>query len=120
MLYKILLVATGGACGATVRYLSSVLAEHFIGSTFPIATMMVNVVGAFLIGLLTGFVSDPQIKLLLITGILGGFTTFSTFSLDAVKLYQSGQYLSLAAYVLGSILLGTVFTAIGLAISSKT
>ena len=108
MLYKILLVATGGACGATVRYLSSVLAEHFIGSTFPIATMTVNVV------------SDPQIKLLLITGILGGFTTFSTFSLDAVKLYQSGQYLSLAAYVLGSILLGTVFTAIGLAISSKT
>lgn len=94
---NVLYVAIGGAVGATLRYGISTLFVALFGKSFPFATLFVNVVGSFLMGLLFsalehGIISDLQWRSLLGIGFLGALTTFSTFSLDTVLLLQQGAW----------------------------
>lgn len=119
MLKNILLVAIGSAVGGALRYVVSLL-MHWSGNGFPWGTFAVNLAGCLLIGCLAGvfsrYTSQP-LNLLLTVGFCGGFTTFSTFSRESLTLFQSGQWWTLAAYVLLSILLGIAFTATGYVLS---
>ena len=93
MLRQLLLVALGGALGSAMRYLTAILlARHYMGS-IPLATLVVNVLGCFLIGLLIGLCSETTyLRLLFITGFCGGFTTFSTFTAESYVMFREGAY----------------------------
>ena len=113
-----LLVFAGGGLGALLRFGVSRAAV----AAFPAGTMIVNVVGSLIMGLLTGwFAAHPGIgqstRLFLTTGLLGGFTTFSAFSMDALTLYQRGQVGLAIGYVAASVLLSLAAIAIGFAIA---
>jgi CrcB protein len=112
----LLLVAAGGAVGSVLRYLVSVFALEWFGAAFPWGTLAVNLAGSATIGLLAGLGVQGEMRLLLVAGMLGGFTTFSAFSLEAVLLWERNRVLA-AGYVLTSVLLGVVacFAAFGLA-----
>jgi fluoride exporter len=106
----VLAIALGGGLGAVARHGVGVLALRLFGPGFPWGTLIVNVAGCFVVGLaVAGFmrlggISDT-LRLFLTTGVLGGFTTFSAFSLDAMKLVQAGQWTVATAYVLASVVL---------------
>jgi fluoride exporter len=107
----ILSVAAGGALGSVARYGVNIAAGRLLGPGFPYGTLIVNIVGSFLIGLLVAvfahlWQTSEAVKLFLVTGILGGFTTFSTFSLDAATLLQRHDYIGAAAYLGASVVLG--------------
>ena len=109
-------VAVGGALGAVSRYSFGLVALALIGNRFPWATLGVNVIGSFLIGLAAVLIGDRIVdgelwRPLIIVGFLGAFTTFSAFSLDTLLLLQQGNYNTALAYMLGSVALclgGTV------------
>ncbi len=107
----ILAVAAGGAFGAVARYLVMVGVGRLLGPhDFPWGTLTVNVVGSVLMGVLIEVLAltwspSQEVRALLVVGVLGAFTTFSTFSLDVVGLFERGQTLFVAAYVVGSVLL---------------
>ena len=110
-------VALGGAIGASARYLTGVAAIRLIGPGFPWATLIVNVLGSFAMGVLVVVLahkSGTRMAPFLMTGLLGGFTTFSAFSLDALTLFERGQVWTAVIYVLCSVLLslGAIFAAI--------
>jgi CrcB protein len=91
---RILLVALGGAIGSVLRYLTSVTAAFWFGVEFPYGTLIVNLVGAFLIGLIQelgaeSLVLSDNTRLLLTTGVMGGLTTYSTFSYETVRLIEA-------------------------------
>ncbi len=107
-------VALGGAFGATLRYLVA------LGVAFPMGTLVVNVVGSFVMGLLLVVLAAKgmdRFAPLLMTGVMGGFTTFSAFSLDAWKLIEAGRVAAAGSYIAASVLLslGAIFLAIWLA-----
>jgi fluoride exporter len=102
---SLLLVAGGGALGSVLRYCISVLAIETLGTAFPWGTLAVNVLGSAAIGVLGGLGIGGELRLLLVTGLLGGFTTFSAFSLETGLLWQRGWWLA-AAYVAASLTLG--------------
>ncbi|WP_377288768.1 fluoride efflux transporter CrcB [Rhizobium sp. SG2393] len=105
---NITLVALGGAIGSVLRYLVGVATLRSFGPDFPWGTLAVNLVGGLLIGVIAGVFAlraeaPQEARLFLITGCLGGFTTFSAFSLDAVTLFERGQALTAAIYVATSV-----------------
>ncbi|TRW97426.1 fluoride efflux transporter CrcB [Paracoccus sp. M683] len=118
MMNPFLQVAIGGAIGATARYGTyRLIAVH--GPGFPIATGVVNVLGSFVMGLLAALMAHRignHYAPLLLTGVLGGFTTFSAFSLDALTLWERGQIGGAAIYIIGSVLLSLLAVIVGLAI----
>ena len=119
MFATLLQVALGGAIGSAARYLTNVGAARLFGAGFPWGTIIVNVAGSFLMGLLVALlVQRDAMRLVpfLMTGILGGFTTFSAFSLDAVKLWQGGEPTVAAAYVVFSVLLSIAALMLGMAL----
>lgn len=122
-LEKLLLVAAGGAVGAVCRYaLSGVVQNRWPESTFPWGTMVVNVAGCLAIGFLWILVAEksalsPRWQLLLATGLLGAFTTFSTFSLETVELINKGQWLTAGGNVAGSVVLGLAAVVGGMALA---
>lgn len=104
---KILLIAAGGAVGSTLRYLLAASIQRPLGDAFPAGALVVNVAGCFLIGLLATLFADPvplkeEHRLAILVGVLGGFTTFSAFALDALTLVQRGHTARAAAYVVGT------------------
>ena len=104
----IIWVAAGGALGATARHVMNHGLERLLGTGFPWGILVVNILGCFAMGLLTAGLwgkapANETARLFLATGFLGGFTTFSAFALDTMKLMQSGQNLSALAYVLASV-----------------
>ncbi len=107
-------MALGGATGSVMRYVIG-LAVGAIGYSPVIATLAVNVLGSFMIGLLMGN-TDGRIALLAVTGLCGGFTTFSTFSAQSVDLIAQGQWLTAAAYIAASLILCLGATFAGIAI----
>ena len=114
-----LMVFLGAGIGGALRHAVNLGSARLFGTGFPVGTMLVNVVGSFLMGLLAGYFTYrtgvPQsTRLFLTTGILGGFTTFSAFSLDAALLVERNFYWSAAAYVAGSVLLSLVALFAGL------
>lgn len=118
---QIILVAAGGAVGSVCRYLVGVGLLRLAGPAFPWGTLAVNLVGCFAIGLLAELIvarfgASPEMRLLLITGFLGGFTTFSAFALDAVSLFERGETLSSLVYVGVSVGLSLVATVAGIGV----
>lgn len=112
-------IAAGGAIGAVLRHGVNLGAAGWLGIGFPWGTLSVNILGSFAMGLLAGiftyFWNPPQeIRLFLTTGILGGFTTFSAFSLDAALLWEKGQPLPAALYIGGSVLASIFLVFAGL------
>lgn len=104
-LSALLLVAAGGALGSVLRYLVSLLAVAWFGAGFPWGTLAVNVLGSAAIGVLAGLGVQGEMRLLLVTGLLGGFTTFSAFSLETGLLAERHAGLA-ALYVAASLGLG--------------
>ncbi len=106
MIRNILLVALGGAIGSVCRYLLSGMNV----ASWPWGTFTVNILGSLLIGFLLGLVSkgivSPEMKLLLITGFCGGFTTFSTFANESFGMMKAGDALQMALYVGASVVIG--------------
>lgn len=116
---NIMLVALGGAVGSVCRYLTGVAAMKLLGTGFPWGTLAINVAGSFAIGLVAeaivrGLSAPLDLRLLLITGFLGGFTTFSAFSLDAWLLYEKGAVTEAVLYVASSVVLSLLATGAGL------
>jgi CrcB protein len=123
---QIALVGVGGAVGAIARYLSGVGFAKFLPNTPTWApTLFVNILGGLFMGLLVGVLAlkvsegGERLRLLLAVGVLGGFTTFSTFSLDVVTLLRRHDELSLIGYVVGSVLLSVAALMLGLMIARK-
>ncbi|MBO5595047.1 MAG: fluoride efflux transporter CrcB [Prevotella sp.] len=117
MIRNLLLVALGGAGGSVLRYLLS-----NINTSFPWGTFAVNVLGSFLIGLLVGLMSkgvlSPEMKLLLVTGFCGGFTTFSTFANESFSMMKAGDVLLTALYVGASVIIGILAVWGGMTLSN--
>lgn len=105
----LLVVALGGAVGASLRHLSGLAFLRLYGPGFPWGTLFVNVAGSLAMGLLIGWLarrsggSSAELRLFLATGLLGGFTTFSAFSLDVANLWQRGESLAAFAYIAASV-----------------
>lgn len=115
----LLLVAAGGAVGAALRYLSGIAALRLLGPNFPWNTLFVNVSGSLAMGLLIAWLArrsagDDAVRVFLATGVLGGFTTFSAFSLDVATLYERGALALAFAYVLASLALSVAALFAGL------
>ncbi|MBR1901596.1 MAG: fluoride efflux transporter CrcB [Bacteroidaceae bacterium] len=111
---SILLVALGGGIGSVCRYLISILNT----TSYPWGTFAVNILGSLLIGLLVGCVNKgslpPELKLLLVTGFCGGFTTFSTFANESVGMMKAGDILLSALYIGASVVVGVLAVWAGL------
>jgi CrcB protein len=123
MLY--LIVFLGAGIGGALRHGVNVGAARLLGFGFPFGTLIVNVVGSFAMGLLAGYFAfrpgiDQHMRLFLTTGVLGGFTTFSAFSLDVALLIERHAYALAAAYVAGSIAAGILALFFGLALFRST
>ena len=122
MLKQIIIVAIGGAAGSVLRYLATIISAKFYNNNFPFATFIVNIVGCLLIGILIGIFErtgsvNENIRLLLITGFCGGFTTFSAFSSENISLMQNGNTLLAVTYIVLSVTLGLLAVWFGLFIS---
>jgi CrcB protein len=118
---QFLLVFIGGGLGSVARHGVNVGTARAFSGAFPLATFIVNVVGSFVMGLLAAWFAfradmagSQHLRLLLTTGFLGGFTTFSTFSLDAAFLIERDAYATAAAYVVLSVVLGLLGLFAGL------
>jgi CrcB protein len=116
-----LLVFLGGVLGDKALQDDSLNLMALLGPGFPWWTLTVNVAGSFAIGLLAGlfgaYETGHHMRLFLITGFLGGFTTFSAFSLDALTLWERGEPMQSGLYILGSVILSLVAAAVGLMVS---
>ncbi|SMX29871.1 Putative fluoride ion transporter CrcB [Pelagimonas phthalicica] len=120
MFFTLTQVALGGASGAVLRYLTGLAAMRLIGPGFPWGTLIVNILGSFAMGVLVvvlAHLSGQRFAPLLMTGFLGGFTTFSAFSLDAVTLYERGDVGLAMLYVLASVLFSIAALFAGLLIA---
>jgi len=121
MIKQVLLVGFGGGIGSIARFLCQKWFAENTVQVFPWGTFFVNLTGCFLIGLIyaiaekTSFLS-PQTRLLLITGVCGGFTTFSAFAFENMSLLRSGDILYFILYILGSVLLGIAAVFAGIAL----
>ncbi len=116
-----LIVFAGAGFGGMLRHGLNGLSLRLFGPDLPIGTPVINVLGSFLMGLLGGWFllrsgSSPGWRLFLTTGVLGGFTTFSTFSLEAALLWERGALVEAALYVVGSVGLGVLALLGGLAL----
>jgi fluoride exporter len=121
MLRNYLYVFVGGGLGASARYWISGLIPRWVDSGFPYANLFINVSGSFLIGLLMTAMEDrflvsPSLRIFLTIGILGGYTTFSSFSYEAVALLNNGELLRASAFIFLSIGLCLVGTFLGAAL----
>ncbi|QND14060.1 fluoride efflux transporter CrcB [Rhizobium leguminosarum] len=116
-----LLVAVGGAIGSLLRYYVGQWALRLMGPAFPWGTLAVNIVGCFVIGVFAELIArkfnaSVELRLLLITGFLGGFTTFSAFSLDAISLFERGEAVAGGIYIAASVGLSMAAVIAGLAV----
>ena len=118
---EILLVGTGGFIGAALRYITSTWLSQFTRFAFPLGTFAVNFIGCTLLGIFVGLglgkTTTLPLREFAAIGILGGFTTFSTFGLESFEMLQAGQFKMTAIYVLGSIVLGISGIGLGILIT---
>jgi fluoride exporter len=113
-------VAVGGAMGSVVRFWLATVMTALTGPRFPWGTLLINVLGSFVIGLVAGLTltpvrvnMTPDIRIFLMTGICGGFTTFSAFSLQTLELLQNGDVVPAFGYTIGSVVLCVIATYCG-------
>lgn len=114
-----LAIALGGAVGATLRYGLSEWMQHLFGRAFPFGTLLVNILGSFVIGLLYGLIISGHLaanpwRIFVGIGVLGALTTFSTFSMDTVLLLQQGQLFKALLNVMANLVLCLTLTWLGL------
>lgn len=118
-----LLVTLGGALGALTRYTVTLVAASFLGSSFPYGTLIVNGAGSFLIGLLAFFFTQcfpsPLASAFLVTGFLGGLTTFSSMMNEIMQFFLAGQLLEGGAYLLSQLLIGLLAVFAGYLLMSR-
>ncbi|MBN8965389.1 MAG: fluoride efflux transporter CrcB [Rhizobiales bacterium] len=115
-----LIVFLGGGVGAAIRHGVNIAGLRLLGPNFPYATVFINITGSIIMGMAAAYFAfkgdmSQHWRLFLTTGVLGGYTTFSTFSLDAALLYERDQYMLAAAYVLASVILSLIGLFAGLA-----
>ena len=112
-----LLVAAAGACGAPLRYVVDTKVSDRVDAVFPYGTLLVNVTGSFLLGVVTGLVLDHGLgsseQLVFGTGLLGAYTTFSTFTMESLALLQGGETAAAVRNVTGSVIVGALAAAAG-------
>ncbi len=115
------LVFAGGGIGAVIRHMVNQVVTRLIGSPFPWGVMLINISGSFIMGLAAAFFAfkadatwSQPIRLFITTGILGGYTTFSAFSLDVALLWERGEPMQALLYVLGSVVLSVLGLFAGL------
>ena len=116
-----LLVFIGGGLGSTLRHVVNMVCPRLFGTNFPYHTFIINITGSTIMGLIAGYLAfkgdaAQSWRLFLMTGILGGYTTFSAFSLDAALLYERGEVGLALFYVLGSVVLSILGLFAGLAL----
>lgn len=121
LLKDILLVGLGGGVGSVARFLCQRSVSAWYPHAFPFGTLIVNFLGCFLIGLLLGLMEKgnivkPELRLLLLTGFCGGFTTFSAFAAENIQLLKDGRLLYFTIYLVASVVLGILATFAGLSI----
>ncbi|QDZ10440.1 fluoride efflux transporter CrcB [Devosia ginsengisoli] len=122
-MYPFLLVGAGGALGAMSRYGISVLIGRLWPMSFPLATLLINIIGSLAMGLFVGLMArllptwQNEAHLFVAVGILGGFTTFSSFSLDAIVLIERGEMVQAISYVLLSVVLCLIGLYLGLLVT---
>jgi CrcB protein len=116
-----LLIFIGGGLGSSLRHAINLASARALGTAFPYHTFIINITGSIIMGLVAGYLAfkggpSQHWRLFLMTGILGGYTTFSAFSLDAALLYERGQIALTLLYVLGSVVLsiGGLFAGLAL------
>lgn len=124
MWIDLLLVGAGGLLGSIARYALGMIIHRIIPGNFPAATFAANMIGCFLIGIFYGCADRfswfvPDIRIFLTAGFCGGFTTFSSFSYENIKLLEAEQYLTFAVYACGSFVAGLISTFIGLALLKR-
>ncbi len=130
MIFRLLVIGAGGALGAILRFLTSEAVSHsrwaqpsrVLGSSFPWGTLVVNLTGCLAIGVATGLcyrrlLLHPDLRAFLLVGLLGGYTTFSTFSLETLELLRDGDHLPALINGLGSPILGIFGVWLGLSLS---
>jgi len=119
----LLYVAAGGAAGAVLRFLVGRSIQSSIPGAFPVGTLSVNILGCFLIGVLAGLFAGPtgareELRLGLVVGLLGGFTTFSSFGFETLALLDAGNFRAASTYVLASNLVGVGAAWLGARLTS--
>jgi CrcB protein len=119
MLRTVFLIAVGGAIGSVLRYLTSIAIQKYYAAVFPLATLITNILGCLLIGIIIGLLEKNQLsnsamKWFLITGFCGGYTTFSAFGYENISLLQNGESGLAFLYIGASILLGLFAVWLGL------
>ena len=124
MIRSLIIVALGGGMGSALRFLASKFIQDNMSGAFPYPTMAVNIMGCLLIGVFYGLSSRGSLggdsaKLLLTTGLCGGFTTFSTFCNENLSLMRGGHALATLLYTSGSVVLGFIAVAVGYWIAEK-
>ena len=115
------LVFIGGGLGSVLRYIVNVICPRILGTNFPYHTFIINITGSTIMGLVAGYLAFKgdavqSWRLFLMTGILGGYTTFSAYSLDSAVLYERGEITLAALYVVGSVVLSILGLFAGLAL----
>lgn len=118
---RLALIAAGGALGSVSRYLLSMAVLRTTGSLFPAGTFVVNVVGCVVFGMIAGAAEQrvqlaPDLRLFLLVGVLGGFTTFSSYAFESVSLIRDGQFVWASINVVGQVVAGLIGLAIGFAL----
>jgi len=118
MIKTIILVGFGGAIGSILRYLSGWFASKYFQGSFPISTLVINILGSLLIGVFIGVLAkfypeNHPLKFLLIIGFCGGFTTFSSFAVENYNLFQNQQQFSAYIYIITSVILTISAVGIG-------
>ena len=113
-----LIIGLGGFLGSIFRFLISSSMEKYFSTSFPIGTIMVNLIGCFLIGLLSGYFTQKlgdqtQLFFFLTIGVLGGFTTFSAIAMDSQVFIENGEYLKMLTYISVQAILGIALCLIG-------
>jgi fluoride exporter len=119
--FAFLLIFIGGGLGSMLRHAVNQTSASVFGMNFPYGTLSVNIIGSLIMGLIAGWFAfrgdgGQLLRLFLTTGVLGGFTTFSAFSLDAALLLERGQTTIGILYVVGSVAAGIIFVFVGLAV----
>lgn len=123
-MFMLLMVAIGGALGASCRYLLGEVCYVWFGRSFPVGILTANILGSFLMGLFAimivhKFHLSEAWRLLALVGFLGGFTTFSSFSLDVVNMFQDELYTKALTYILVSVVFSILATALGIYLAQK-
>ena len=118
MIKELFYVGLGGGLGSMLRYVTTFYTNKYVQSSFPLATFLVNIGGCFLVGILLGLSEkyvflNNELKLLLIIGFCGGYTTFSAFSAESLRLFEAGNYFILCVYIVVTVLLSLFFVWLG-------